>query len=209
MGSWMIFSAIGIVIFLAILCLCVCMLLFTTGCFARKVYKYEMLSESYKAGVLLSLGDKTAGDKLDEIELHDVSMRLNFGESCYFEGEGYSYHSKEIVTGYRSSSHGRSIRVMKGYSIHRSNRQSNAIRETETTEYSGRLYITNERIVFLAERYGFDIGFNKLSNITMYNKYLEVFSGSKFFRVYTPHCVFIRDLITLMNICHEEQYPTK
>ena len=163
----------------------------------------------YKAGTILMLGDMTASDKLDEIELQDVSMRLNPGEACYFEGEGFSYHSKDIVAGYRSSSHGSSMRVMRGYSIHRSNGQSNAIRKTVTTEYPGRLYITNERIVFLAERYGFDIGFNKLSNITMYNKYLEVFSGSKFFRVYTPHCIFIRDLITLMNICHEEQYPAE
>ncbi len=163
----------------------------------------------YKAGTILMLGDMTASDKLDEIELQDVSMRLNPGEACYFEGEGFSYHSEDIVTGYRSSSHGSSMRIMKGYSIHRSNGQSNAIRKTVRTEYPGRLYITNERIVFLAERYGFDIGFNKLSNITMYNKYLEVFSGSKFFRVYTPHCVFIRDLITLMNMCYEEQYSVE
>ena len=185
--------------------LCVVVALYCIGRFSQG----GGFHTKYKAGTILMLGDMTANDKLDEIELHDVSMRLNPGEACYFEGEGFSYHSKDIVTGYRSSSHGSSMRVMRGYSIHRSNGQSNAVRKTVTTEYPGRLYITNERIVFLAERYGFDIGFNKLSNITMYNEYLEVFSGSKFFRVYTPHCIFIRDLITLMNICHEEQYPTE
>ena len=133
-------------------------------------------------------------------------MKLRSDEACYFEGEGFSYHSEDIVSGYKRSSHGSSMRVMRGYSIHRSYGQNDVIRKTVRTEYPGRLFITNERIVFLAERYGFDISFDKLSNITMYNEHLEVFAGSKFFRVYTPHTIFIRDLITLMNICHEEQY---
>lgn len=153
------------------------------------------------------LGDQTASDKLDEIELRNVSMKLRPDEACYFEGEGYSYHSKDVVSGYRHSSYGNSMRVMRGYSIRRSSGRSDAIRKTVKTEYPGRLFITNERIVFLAERYGFDIGFDGLSNITMYNEYLEVFAGSKFYRVFTPHTVFIRDLITLMNICHDGQYP--
>ena len=45
------------------------------------------------------------------------------------------------------------------------------------------------------------------SNITMYDVHLEVFSGSRFYRVYTPHTLFIRDLITLMNLCYKEQHP--
>lgn len=163
----------------------------------------------YQAGTILTLGDMTASEMLDELELHDVSMQLKRGENCYFEGVGFSYHSKDIVTGYRSNSYGSSMRVMKGYSIHRSTGQSKAIRETISTEYPGRLFITNQRIVFLAERYGFDINFNKLSNITMYDEYLEVFSGSKFYRVFTPHTLFIRDLITLMNMCYKEQHPNE
>ena len=143
----------------------------------------------YKAGTILMLGDQTASDKLDEIELRNVSMKLRPDEACYFEGEGFSYQSKDVVSGYKRSSHGSSTRVMRGYSIHRSNGQSDVIRKTVKTEYPGRLFITNERIVFLAERYGFDIGFDKLSNITMYNEYLEVFAGSKFYRVFTPHTV--------------------
>ena len=188
-----------------VIILCIFVFFYLIGCFSHG----NGCHAKYKAGTILTFENMTAGDKLDEIELQNVSMRLNPGESCYFEGEGFSYHSKDIIVGYTRSSYGSSMRVVKGYSIHRSNGQSNAIRKTVRTEYPGRLYITNERIVFLAERYGFDIEFNKLSNITMYNKYLEVFSGSKFFRVYTPHCVFIRDLITLMNICYKEQYHVK
>ena len=151
--------------------------------------------------------DKTASDKLDEIELRNVSMKLRYDEACYFEGEGISYHSKDVVSGYKRNSYGSSMRIMKRYSIFRANGNSDVIRKTVKAAYPGRLFITNERIVFLAERYGFDIGFDKLSNITMYNEYLEVFAGSKFYRVYTPHTLFIRDLITLINICHEDQYP--
>ena len=173
-------------------------LIFMRNAFRRFTGKYE-------AGTILMLGNQTASHKLDEIELHNISMKLRSGEACYFEGEGFSCCTKDVVSGYKHSSYGSGIRVMRGYSIHRSNGQSKVIRKTVKTEYPGRLFITNERIVFLAERDGFDIGFDKLSNITIYNKYLEVFAGSKFFRVFTPHTAYIRDLITLMNICHEEQ----
>ncbi len=208
MGAWILIPIIVAVIFVVLICFCIYMLFLTSGLFARKKFANDDVSSvSYQAGSILMLGDMSAGDKLDEIELQDVSMKLKRDEACYFEGEGISYHTKDVVAGYRRSSYGRSMRIMRGYSVHRSNGYSDVVRQTVRTPYPGRLFITNERIVFLAERYGFDIGFDKLSNITMYNEYLEVFSGSKFYRVFTPHTVFIRDLITLMNICHEDQYP--
>lgn len=208
MGAWIIIPVIVAVIFIAIIGFAIYAILLSAGFFAKKDYSQDdMLSGNYRAGTILMLGDMSASDKLDEIELRNVSMKLRRDEACYFEGEGFSYHTKDVVSGYKRSSHGRSMRIMRGYSVHRSNGQSDVIRKTVKTEYPGRLFITNERIVFLAERYGFDIGFDKLSNITMYDDYLEVFAGSKFYRVFTPHCIFIRDLITLMNICHEDQYP--
>ena len=208
MGLWIIFPIIAGVIFIAIIGFCVYMLLVTTGVFARKKYSFDdMLAGEYKAGSILMLGDMSASDKLDEIELQTVSMKLKREEACYFEGEGWSYHTREVVSGYRRSSYGSSVHIMRGFSVHNSNGHSDVVRQTVRTPYPGRLFITNERIVFLAERYGFDIGFDKLSNITVYNECIEVFAGSKFYRVFTPHTVFIRDLITLMNICHEEQYP--
>ena len=59
------------------------------------------------------LGDRTASDKLDEIELHNVSMKLRPDETCYFEGEGFSYQSKDVVSGYKRSSYGSSMRVIR------------------------------------------------------------------------------------------------
>ena len=162
-------------------------------------------STKYQAGTLLMLGDKTADNKLDEIELKQVSMRLNPKESCYYEGVGKAYNSKDIVTGYDRTSNGYSVSPMKGLSIHNSTGKSTAIRKTVTKEYPGRLFFTNHRIVFLAERYGFDIDLDNLSNITMYNDYMEIFSGSKFYRVFSDDCVYIRDLIVLMNMAFEEQ----
>lgn len=43
------------------------------------------------------LGDMTASEMLDVLELHDVSMQLKRGEDCYFEGVGFSYHSKILL----------------------------------------------------------------------------------------------------------------
>lgn len=166
----------------------------------------RIYSGRYKTGTILSNREKTAEEKLDDLELSNVGLRLNCGEACYFEGEGYSNLVREVVTGYRYHSFGSSSRIMKGYSFHSSYGRKDSIRETVKTKYSGKLFITNQRIVFLAERLGFDVRFDKLANITMHNKYLEVFAGNKCYKVYTPYMSYIRDLFALMNDCYQEQY---
>ena len=59
------------------------------------------------------LGDMTASEMLDELELHNVSMQLKRGEDCYFEGVEFSYYFKDFVTGYKSNPYGSSACVMK------------------------------------------------------------------------------------------------
>lgn len=49
-------------------------------CFIR-----DRLHNKYKAGTILMLGEKTANEQLDEIELSDVSMRLKSGEACFLK----------------------------------------------------------------------------------------------------------------------------
>lgn len=130
MGSWIIFPIVVVVIFVAVICFCIYMVFFTVGRFARKDFDYDdMLSGRYKAGSILMLGDMSASDKLDEIELQNVSMKLKQDEACYFEGEGIAYHVKDVVSGYRRSSYGRSMRIMRGYSVHRSNGHSDVVRQ--------------------------------------------------------------------------------
>lgn len=81
------------------------------------VGKNSPAPRKYKAGTILMLGEKTASDMLDEIELKQVSIRLNPDEACYYEGIGTAYNSKDIVTGYNNKSNGYSIRPMKGLSF--------------------------------------------------------------------------------------------
>ena len=168
------------------------------------VIRYFKARNCNRVNSLTENDDRNASEILDDMELTDVSMRLEKDEVCYYEGIGTSYHSKEIVIGYRRNS--------SGYSaggFHSSSGRSSAIRKNVSTPYVGRLFITNNRIVFLAEKYGFNIDYNKLSNISVYNKYIEVFSGSKFYRVYSSDTVFIHDLIELMNTCYNEQTSDK
>lgn len=168
------------------------------------VVRFFRLRKTNRGNSIIIDDERSASEILDEMELSDVSMRLESDEVCYYEGIGISYHSKDIVTGYRRNS--------SGYSaggFHSSSGRSTAIRKNVRTPYTGRLFITNHRIVFLAEKFGFDIDFNKLSNVSVYNKYIEVFSGSKFYRVYSCDTVFIHDLIELMNICYQEQKTDK
>ena len=61
------------------------------------------------------LGDMTASEMLDELELHDVSMQLKRGEDCYFEGVGFSYHSKILLLSHEQNSKRAVIAMVSGH----------------------------------------------------------------------------------------------
>lgn len=160
---------------------------------------------SYKAGDLLALGDKPAQEKLDEIEIIDPSINLKPCEACLYEGIGYVLEAKEVVTGYNRTSYGTSFKTIFGNYRHNSTSKTDIIRKTVKNTFNGQLFITNSRIVFLAEKYSFDSSFDKITNITVYNDRIELYSRNKFYKVFTKDSAYIRDLITLMNICYNEQ----
>ena len=72
--------------------LCALALLYYIGSHQSRTHPSQ-----YQAGTILMLGDMTASEMLDGLELHDVSMQLKRGEDCYFEGVGFSYHSKILL----------------------------------------------------------------------------------------------------------------
>lgn len=179
----------------------------------------SIIFSNYRAGDLLLLDGVTPSDKLDEIEIKKCSLRLLRGEQCFYQGPGYSTESYEETVGYNHSirgishRHGRPFHPFNRFGFgHSSSAYSlngtiKAVSRTVTNRYCGTLYITNERIVFLCEngKFNFDISLDDLSNVTLKDDSVTLYSGMDSFCVFNDDCIFIRDLIVLMNMCYEDQ----
>ncbi len=178
-----------------------------------------ILFQNYRAGDLLLLDGVSASDKLDEIEIRNCSLRLEGDEQCFYQGIGYAYKSREEVTGYKHTNRGTafhrgsSFRLSKSFSVGRgatnysSSGTSQAIKQTVTSHYEGTLFITSCRIVFLCDndRFSFDASLDDIQDVTMYDDEVVVFEGTKTHHILSDDCIFIRDLIVLMNMCYEDQ----
>lgn len=90
---------------------------------------------------------------------------LGSGEICHFVDVGVAYTTKTR----RQSNHmGGSYHIAKGFTAHFGQTQSVPISEPHYTK--GVLYITNQRIIFVAQENGFD---KKLKTLTAITPYLD------------------------------------
>lgn len=106
---------------------------------------------------------------------------LGKNEVCHFVDVAALFTTKKR---YRSSRHGGSYRITKGFTFHLGNSDTVALDEPEYTK--GILYITNTRIIFVANRYGFDQRLNKLTAITPYSDALSLQFGGKSYNLLLP-----------------------
>lgn len=173
----------------------------------------------YRAGDLLLLNGATVSDRLDAIEIRNCSLKRESEEQCFYEGNGFSTESYEEIVGYDYATRGKSTQysnhsnlfrganVGRGVSAHSSKGFAKAVKQRKTSKYYGRLYITSDRFVFLCENgeFSFDISLDDLRNITMEDDRVILYSGNDTYCVYSDDCIYIRDLIVLMNMCYEDQ----
>lgn len=73
------------------------------------------------------------------------------------------YADKEKIVRYSGGSAGISVRVAKGLTLHQGARRGTPIRENVRDFISGDLVITNNRVVFIAEKGSFEFKFEKLT----------------------------------------------
>ncbi len=147
----------------------------------------------------------SAKEKLDKLIIVNPTMSLKGDEVCFYQGPAQAYHTKNVVTGYKGGGAGVSIRVAKGFSVHTGSGGGSAVRQTIGETYNGTLYITNERFVLLAPKYGFDIPSVKISNFSAHKDGFEIYQGAKCFQFLTKDVQNILKLTELMNKVFKEQ----
>lgn len=149
-----------------------------------------------KPPILVSIFPQAAAQRIRSGKLPVIQadkIILGKNEICHFVDVAALFTTKKR---YRSSRHGGSYRITKGFTFHLGNSDTVALDEPEYTK--GILYITNHRIVFVASRYGFDQRLNRLTAITPYSDGLTLQFGSKSYNLLLPDSETANNAINLL-----------
>lgn len=117
--------------------------------------------------------------KLPVIQADKIILESN--EICHYVDVAVLLTVKKR---YRSSRAGGSYRISKGFTFHLGNSETVPLTEPEYTK--GILYVTNHRIIFVANWYGFDQKLKKLTAITPYSDALSLQFGGKSYALLLP-----------------------
>ena len=126
-------------------------------------------------------------------DIHADKLVLKAGEKCRYIEMGAIVTQKKYS--YRWNS-GSSSRWWKGFTHHVNTGESMPMYEPEFTE--GFLYFTDERIVFVAGKYGFDKRISKLSAITEYSDAISLQFGDKTYTILLPDGCIAKETLNLL-----------
>lgn len=133
----------------------------------------------------------------------DTSVILRSGELCHFSQSATRLIPKNKVVGYTSGSTGMSVRVAKGVTVRTGGSKGEQIRENVLEEYSGRLIITNKRIIFSSLNNGFEKNIAALSMVTPADDGLVIQFGSQSFMIETKNAKIAHEIILHITSCLE------
>ena len=137
--------------------------------------------------------------------LENVSINLKKDEVCFYMEKAQSIKIKNVVTHYESGNTGLNIKLSKNISYHTGKNIGKAIRENVYERYPATLYITNMRIILIAEKYGFDLRIDKILSTQVRTDGLIFQIGEKTYSVLTDDVEFIIKLFNLMNNYYNNQ----
>lgn len=120
---------------------------------------------------------------------------LRANEECFLIEPVKAARSKEITAGYAGRSAGLSVRVAKGVTLHSGANRGVPIKKTVLEKYNGTLYITSQRIILTAPKFGFEKKLSSLVNVTQYQDGLSFQFGSTSYLILTAESLYIHGLL--------------
>ncbi|SHE62309.1 hypothetical protein [Clostridium fallax] len=97
------------------------------------------------------------------IQTNDFIYKPN--EKCYYASNGTRLITKNETVGYTGKSSGITLRIAKGLSYRTGGGRSRPIKGNVNYFFDGSLFITNQRIIFISPKNGFEIPLNKITAI--------------------------------------------
>lgn len=116
-------------------------------------------------------------------------------ELCFLMVPASAAHSKEVTVGYSGRSSGVSVRVAKGITLHTSGSKGVPVKRNVMEKYPGTLYVTNEHIVMVSQKYGFEKKLNSLVSATQYRDGLAFQFGNTSYLVFTSEPLYVYGII--------------
>ena len=113
-------------------------------------------------------------------EITDVPVILGTGEVAHYFAPARRYITKTKAVGRTGGRGGVSVRVAKGVTVHTGRSAGQTIYDDVTDTFNGSIVLTNRRLIFVAERNGFDVKLSSISAIVP-GTLIMIQSGSKSF----------------------------
>lgn len=148
-----------------------------------------------------SLSPEQKENMLKDYIVSNPGINLNDGEYCYYSGSAQAYTSKNVVVGTKSSGAGISFRVAKNVRIHTGGGGSKTVRKNVSEKSDGRFLITNQRVVLLTPKHGFNIPYKKLTSLQPASDGMQVYDNTgKCYTMLTDDIYEICKIMTLIEI---------
>lgn len=141
----------------------------------------------------------TPAEQLQALKISNPNINLKPGETCYYMGPAQSCKNKVITTGYKGTNGGLSFRVAKGVYLHGGKGNKKAVRETVSERHPGTFYVTDQRLILLSEKNGFNATFGTIIQVEALSDGLYIHQSSKTSIVLTKDSKKISYIINLMN----------
>ena len=120
---------------------------------------------------------------------------LKPGEVCHAAEKVQVAKPKQVTVGYTGRSAGVSVRVMPGVTVHSGGNRGRPIRGTVLEKYDGTFYVTNQRIVLTAAKYGFSKPLSSLSSYELFKDGIQLQFGSTSYLALTWNATYVLQVI--------------
>lgn len=138
---------------------------------------------------------EAAASSMPVVTQYELILRP--GEICHYKNDAVSMHLKNVVTGYRSKYGGASVRI-SGVRISSGDGQRQAVREHICEQFPGTFFITNQRVVLTAAKYGFNKSVSAITSIVPLNGGLSLQFGDKNFTFKLDDPVYAKQIIDVV-----------
>lgn len=123
---------------------------------------------------------------------------LTKGEECHFAERAILVKEK-VTKRYEGRSNGVSIRLSKHVTYRTGQNRGKPVEEVTQEKTKGLVYVTNKRIIFMADKNAFDKKYSTLTGCTPFSNAVKLQFGTKTFTLMVPDGGAIGNVITMIG----------
>lgn len=123
---------------------------------------------------------------------------LSSGEECHFAERAILVKEK-ITKRYEGRSNGVSIRLSKHVTYRTGKNKGRPVEEVTQEKIKGLVYVTNKRIIFMADKNAFDKKYSSLTGCAPFSNAVKLQFGTKTYTLMVPDGGAIGNVITMIG----------